>query len=400
MGHTLDRRALSLLAIGHMLNDVNQGAVPALLPFLVTDQGLTYAAASGVVLAVTLVSGVTQPLLGLYSDRHPITWLIPVGMLLGGLGIALSGVVTDYWGIIACMLVSGAGVAAFHPESYRFANYVSGASRAAGMSVFTVGGSLGFALGPILLTGAVLLFGLPGTLVLLFPAAIFAVILFINLNQIAKYRPTSEQLQDTSQVNPTNWRAFSGVVAVIVLRTIVQYGMLTFIPLYLHQVRLVPIGEANSALVLIALAGAVGTLVAGKLADHLGYKRMLVVVLLLISPALFLFLQTTGVASLVMLAAAGMATSASFTIAVVLGQNFSESNLGVATGITTGFAIGLGGLSSPLLGRMADTVGLLPVLTLLAFIPLAATLIALALPAVNHVQALPQVNTDSVDIAP
>lgn len=400
MARALDRSTLALLAVGHMLNDVNQGAVPALLPFLVTEQGFSYVAASGILLAVTLISGITQPLLGLYSDRHAITWLIPLGMLLGGLGIALAGIVSNYWLMIGCMLISGVGVAAFHPESYRFANYVSGAERATGISIFTVGGNLGFALGPLLLTGAVLAFGLPGTLVMLIPAAAYALLLLSKLNQISRYRPTSEQLDIKARANPTHWRAFLTVVAVIVLRTVVQYGLLAFVPLFLNQVRFVPIAEANTALVLISLSGAVGTLIAGRLADQIGYKRVLMLLLLAITPLLALFLALTGIASLVLLALAGMATAASFSVAVVLGQAYAESNLGVASGITTGLAIGLGGLSSPLLGRIADTFGLELVLMLLAVIPLIGAALAVSLPALRQVPLHPEINADSVDIAP
>jgi FSR family fosmidomycin resistance protein-like MFS transporter len=397
---TLDRQALSLLAIGHLLNDVNQGAVPALLPFLVSEQKFSFVAASGIVLAVTIISGVIQPILGYYSDRRSLAWLIPIGMLLGGVGIAFAGTVSNYWSIIACMLISGAGVAAFHPESYRFANYVSGDERATGMSLFTVGGNLGFALGPILLTGAVLIFGMPGTLVLAAPAGVYALILLMSLKHITRYRPTRAELHNNARANPTHWVAFFTIVGVIVLRTIVQYGLLAFVPLYLNHIRLVPIAQANAALVLISVAGAVGTLIAGRLADRLGYKRILVVLLLAITPLLLLFGNLSGLPALAALALAGMATAASFSVAVVLGQAYAESNLGVASGLTTGLAIGLGGLSSPLLGRIADTYGLATVLLLLTFIPLAAGAVALTLPGKPHVALKREINIDSVDLAP
>jgi len=144
----MDRRGLVFLAVSHMFNDVSQGAVPALLPFLVTERGLSYVAASGLVLAATVLSSLIQPFLGYYSDRHPIPWLMPFGVLVGGLGLALAGIAPTYWLLVACVLLSGLGVAAYHPEGSRFANYVSG-QRAAGMSYFTVGGTIGFSLGRI-----------------------------------------------------------------------------------------------------------------------------------------------------------------------------------------------------------------------------------------------------------
>ncbi len=183
-----DRRALAVLAVSHMFNDVSQGAIPALLPFLVVQRGLSYVAASGVVLAATVISSFIQPALGYYSDRHPLPWLMPLGVLTGGCGIALTGVAPSYWLIIASVLLSGMGVAAFHPEGSRFANYVSG-QRASGMSFFTVGGTVGFALGPVMLTPLVLTFGLPGTLMMVLPALVVAIALVLELPRLVALRP-------------------------------------------------------------------------------------------------------------------------------------------------------------------------------------------------------------------
>ena len=132
----VDRRAMAALSAGHLCTDLAQGAVPALLPFLLIRDHLSYAAASALVLAATISSSVIQPLFGHLSDRLSLPWLMPLGPALGGLGIALVGVSSSYGLIFAAVLLSGVGVAAFHPEGSRFANYVSGARRASGMSLF------------------------------------------------------------------------------------------------------------------------------------------------------------------------------------------------------------------------------------------------------------------------
>src|SRR5689334_16900417 len=164
-----------------MMVDSCQGAVPALLPFLVAQRGYSYAAASGLILAATVSSSVIQPFFGHFSDRRSLAWLLVVGPILGGVGIALVGVAHTYALTFLAVVVSGIGVAAYHPEASRFANYVSGVKRASGMSLFSLGGNIGFALGPVLITPPVLGFGLSGTLWMVIPGAVVAVVLMANL---------------------------------------------------------------------------------------------------------------------------------------------------------------------------------------------------------------------------
>ncbi len=185
----VDRRAMGALSSGHLFTDLNQGAVAALLPFLISERGLSLAAAGALVFAATVSSSVVQPLFGVFSDRRPIPALMPLGVLLAGIGMALVGVAPGYLQIFLCIVVSGIGVAAFHPESARFANYVSGSRRARGMSFFSVGGNAGFALGPVVATPLVLAFGLPGTLFLALPAALMAAALFYEIPRMRRFAP-------------------------------------------------------------------------------------------------------------------------------------------------------------------------------------------------------------------
>src|SRR5205823_14056535 len=132
-------------------------------------------------LAATISSRVIQPLFGHLSDRISLPWLMPLGPALGGLGVALAGLAPSYALTFAAVVVSGLGVAAFHPEGSRFANYVSGARRASGMSLFSVGGNIGFALGPVVVTPLLLAFGLHGTVFLIVPTWLMAAVLLHEL---------------------------------------------------------------------------------------------------------------------------------------------------------------------------------------------------------------------------
>jgi FSR family fosmidomycin resistance protein-like MFS transporter len=160
----LDRRGLGLLGFAHLSVDLCQAATPALLPFFVDRRGYSYAAAGALVFAATVGSSFIQPLFGHAADRLKLPWLMPGGVLLAGAGIGLAGVASSYALTFFAIALSGVGVAAFHPEGARHANYASGASKARGMSLFALGGNAGFALGPALTTGCVLALGLPGTL--------------------------------------------------------------------------------------------------------------------------------------------------------------------------------------------------------------------------------------------
>src|ERR671917_1033047 len=180
------------LSARHLFTDLHQGAVAALLPFLIADRGISLAAAGALLFAATVSSSIVQPLFGIFSDRRPVPALMPLGILLAGCGMALVGVAPSYPLILLCVVLSGIGVAAFHPEAARFANYVSGVRRARGMSFFSVGGNAGFALGPVVTTPFVLAFGLPGTLLLALPAAAMAVVLLAELPRMLGFAPDDD----------------------------------------------------------------------------------------------------------------------------------------------------------------------------------------------------------------
>src|SRR5438132_9710646 len=112
----VDYKSVALLSAAHLCDDINQGVLPAMLPFFITAYHLTYAAAAGLVLAQTLSSSVVQPLFGLLADRRSSPWLIPAGMSLAGLGVAVSGLAPTYGLIFICIALSGLGISAFHPE--------------------------------------------------------------------------------------------------------------------------------------------------------------------------------------------------------------------------------------------------------------------------------------------
>src|ERR1041384_1290305 len=155
---------MSALAAGHLGTDFSNGALPALLPFLTDEFSLSYTLAATLMLASAASSSLVQPFFGLWSDRRGAIWLLPGGVAVAGVGIALASAAPSYWLVVVLVVFSGLGWAAYHPEGSKFAAYASGEKRASGMSAFSIGGNIGFALGPIVATPLVLWLGLRGGL--------------------------------------------------------------------------------------------------------------------------------------------------------------------------------------------------------------------------------------------
>ncbi len=379
-GAGVDRRAMATLSAGHLFTDIAQGSIPALLPFLIVRDHLSYAAVSTLVLAATISSSVIQPLFGHVSDRVSLPWLMPLGPALGGLGVALAGLAPTYALTFAAVVVSGIGVAAFHPEGSRFANYVSGARRASGMSLFSVGGNVGFALGPVLVTPLVIAFGLHGTSFVLIPTCLMALVLCHELPRLKTFRTDVSKGRVEKGDHHEAWGPFAILGGVIALRSFVYFGLVTFIPLYyvgeLHASKAL----GNAALSAMLLGGAAGTLIGGRLADRFGRRSVLVGSMLTLPPLIVGFLLSGPGLAVVFAALAGAATIATFAVTIVMGQEYLPGRLGVAAGVTIGLSIGLGGVGAPLLGVLADAHGLKAVFELIAVLPLAALALTFALP--------------------
>jgi FSR family fosmidomycin resistance protein-like MFS transporter len=371
---------MGVLALGHMMVDSCQGAVPALLPFLVSQRGYSYAAASGLVLAATVSSSVIQPFFGHFSDRRSLAWLLAVGPVVGAVGIALVGITQTYLMTFLAVVLSGIGVAAYHPEASRFANYVSGAKRASGMSLFSLGGNIGFALGPVLITPLVLGFGLSGTLFMAIPGTLVSLVVLSNLSHLIAFRPAKATDPQNIGSPDDDWSGFVRLAGVIAFRTFVYFGLLTFVPLYYTGALDASKAAANTALTLMLVGGAVGTLFGGPLADRFGRRAVLFGSMSVLPPLILLFHALNPPASTIEIFFVGAAIIATFSVTVVMGQEYLPGRIGTASGVTLGLSIGLGGLGAPVLGVVADKWGLNATLYVLALLPLGGLLLTFTLP--------------------
>jgi FSR family fosmidomycin resistance protein-like MFS transporter len=381
----LDRRGLGVLASGHACADMAQGAVPALLPFLIDQRGFSYGAAGALLLATSVGSSAIQPLFGLSSDRLALPWLMPLGVLLAGLGIALVGLTESYATTVLAVVLSGLGVAAFHPEGASFANQVSGERRGAGMSFFSLGGNAGFALGPILVTPLVLLLGLHGTLLLgVLPVVVAAVLLreLPRLRQVAaeKSAHVASRMADEDR-DPDDWNSFVRLGGVVALRSGVYFGLQAFVPLWFIHHLDTSEGTGNAALTAMFIAGAVGTYTGGRVVDRLGRRRLVVGSCALTIPVLAaLVLAPSPILAGVLTALAGFVVILTFSITVVMSQEYLPNRLGLASGVSLGLAIGMGGITAAIMGVIADALGLATVMWLIVGLAVPMVLLARTLP--------------------
>ncbi|HEY5223162.1 MAG TPA: MFS transporter [Microbacteriaceae bacterium] len=370
----VNRKGVALMSSAHVADDIYQGVVPALLPFLVAERGYTYAAVAGLTLAATVLSSVAQPAFGWLGDCKPRRWMIPAGMLTAAVGVALAGLSPTYvvtWLLIA---LSGLGIAAFHPEAARAARQASGDSNRA-MSVFALGGNVGFALGSLVATPLLLTTGLSGTVFLVLPALVMASILIAKLRSGLDGR-AAEKRRTRVVIGEDNWPAFLRLTAIVVVRSIVFFGLTSFLALYfIHNLDATAV-EGGAALTLFLIAGAGGTLIGGWLADRFGRLLSIRIGFALTVPAMAgIVLSPSWPIAMVFVAITGVAIFIPFAVFVILGQDYLPHRIGTASGVTVGLAVSIGGLFTPVLGWLADSVGLQVALGVLIALPIVALIL-------------------------
>ena len=224
----MNRRGLAELSLGHFLIDLCQGVVPALAPFLVEGRHFSIASAAGLVFAISATSSVVQPLFGHLADRLAMAWLLPASILLAGVSLAIGAQAMNYAIVLAAFGLSGLGVAAFHPEAARKANLASGDRRTTGMSIFSIGGGIGFAVAPAVTLALVVPLGTAGLLVLLIPTAIIAALLAGSFGSATAAHHGARSGGPTLE-GRDDWRAFWILSGATIARSIVFYGINTFL---------------------------------------------------------------------------------------------------------------------------------------------------------------------------
>ncbi|WP_368862244.1 MFS transporter [Catenulispora pinistramenti] len=365
---------MRIWAAAHAVDDFYQGLVPAAVPYFVLARHFSYVQASGLALATTFGSALPQVAIGILADRRRLPWMSPLGMSLAGIGAGLSGLFPSYPVVFAMLLLAGIGIAMFHPPAGRDARRAAGGSATA-MSYFAAGGSVGFFVGPALVTPALDGLGIGATALFIPPAVLMGFILLRHQHRTAYAAGTRVQHHGVDHV-----RLFAALTAVEIVRSTISTGQNTFISLYWIKHLGASSALGGTALTLELGGGVLGTLLGGRIADRFGMVRTVQFGNAAMLPGLFLLLACDnkyGALPLAMLT--GLISNIPFAVLIKLGQDYLPSRPGTAAGVTLGLAMSAGGLFMPLLGLVADHYGPRGAFVTLACVPVLAIAMSTAL---------------------
>lgn len=375
-----DKRGIGLLAAGHFMIDATVGAVPALIPVFTALYALSDLAASMILGASLLVSSAIQPFFGLLADRRASPAFLWGGVAVAAAGLALAGLAGGYLGVMACIVGSGLGVAAFHPEAARVANRISADRPATGLAWFMVGGNAGFATGPLLAALFIPWLDARATLVFLVPGAAVAVVLFATRSRLAV--PVVARTAAAADTRADHVPGLVLLIVVTTMRTWVQFVVLALVPLLLTQERGASDSSAGFLIAAFSAAGVLGTLAGAALSERIGGRAMLAWTLPPVAPLLAGFLLDDGALGIACLVGAGFVVMGSFSVTVAMGQAYLPHRLALAAGLMIGFAaIGSAPPGLALFGAIADLTSRETALWALTVVPLMAGAIAAFLPA-------------------
>ena len=342
--------------IFHCINDFGQGSLAALIPFFIANFGLNYYQSATIIFCNTVVASIAQPALGYVADRWRVPWFIPVGFSITLVSISAIALATSYEMILTLSLIAGLGAALFHPEAALLVNRMQSNELGNAMGRFAVGGSAGFALGP-LLAGGVYVFG--AHFLWVFTAiALIGVLLYVYAftgSAATDVVGESKSSAKSTNTGANDWVSFGKLFFVIASRSILFSVLSIFIPiLYITVIN----GEASAsslALTVYFAMGAVLTYMGGALSDKLGFLKTVRLGNLIFLPSVLIFIFVPNIwgffGAMIPMAFGVFSQYGPIT---VLGQKYLAKNAGFASGITLGLGITLGGLVAPYVGHLAD----------------------------------------------
>lgn len=372
---------LAMLAFAHFTIDAYSSFFSPLLPLLVTKLDLSLTLVGTLVALASIASSFSQPVFGLLSDRVRRPWFIAFGPMVAAAFMSGIGLAPTFGALLALLMLGGLGVAAFHPQAAALSRRVSPHPGMA-MAIFVTGGTLGFAVGPLIAVGVVGAFGLEGTWVAVLPG------LVVTGALLAWFARSQPQARDAavrprlSELRPV-LRPLTLLYFVVVCRSAVSYGFMTFLPLYLHRVGW-SVADGGAILTVHLVFGALGGFLGGWLADRWGGRRVVVRSFVLAAPLYVAFLFLPGWRGLACLVLGGFFLQSSLPVNVVMGQELSPRHSSTISSLLMGAAWGVGALPISPIGALADARGLHTALLTLAGLLAVGLMCALALPDVRR----------------
>ncbi|MBL7945038.1 MAG: MFS transporter [Flavobacteriales bacterium] len=384
--HVADRTAFSVLfaiAVSHLLNDTVQSLIPAIYPLVKESYQLSFSEIGLITLTFQLTASILQPLVGHWTDRRPQPFALVGGMVFSLAGLLLLAWAGSFHSLLMAVALVGIGSSIFHPEASRMAYVASGGKRALAQSVFQLGGNAGSALGPLL--AAAIIVPLGQTKISWF--SLLPLIAMVVLWRVGRWylrmmalRTHRQARQPVVPRTPIPRKQVIGVVTILLLlifsKQFYLASMTSYFTFYLMGEFGLTVQAAQIQLFFFLFAAAVGTLVGGLLGDRLGYRTIIWISILGAAPFTLLLPYADAFWTTVLAVVAGFILASAFSAILVYAQLLIPGRVGLVSGLFFGFAFGMAGIGSAVLGSLADATSINTVFTVCSFLPLLGLLCA------------------------
>lgn len=373
------RYCLGLLTSGHFFSDFYGTFLPALLPFILSNMHLSLAAGGLLVMFHSIAANLLQPICGYYVDKSGFSWIILFSVPLSAIFICLSGLVSNYFVLVLFLVISGLGVAIYHPIASSLVNAIT-TDKNGGlwMSIFIGGGNFGFAIAPAIVTFLLVHYGYASLLWLILPSFLLTSLLYFSrvykLNVVPK----------TISTDTIKWYQSHTLLklnSVMALRAWTQVAISTFLPILISSKGYSNL-MAGNMLTTFLIGGALGGLLGGYVGDKLGAKTCILVALILALPITYAFITTTtiSISTWLLLFLIGACLQGTLPSSIIWAQDIIPENKALASGMMLGLSFGLGGVGTAITGLIGDIYGLHTAL-FLTLIPLALAIpVTLSIP--------------------
>ncbi|MEO7761156.1 MAG: MFS transporter [Casimicrobiaceae bacterium] len=378
---------LGAISASHMINDMMQSLILAIYPILKGGFDLSFWQIGLITLTFQLTASLLQPLVGLYTDRHPTRFALPFGMSCTLVGLLLLAFAPSYWVVLVAAAFVGTGSSIFHPESSRIARMASGGRHGLAQSLFQVGGNTGSALGPLVAAAIIVPFG-QHSVAWFALAALLGIVLLLQVSRWYAVRQAARGAATVkSVVSPFSRRQVKGAIGVLLVLIFSKYfyvaGLSTFYTFYLIDKFGLSVQSAQMHLFVFLFASALGTLIGGPIGDRIGRKPVIWVSILGVAPFALLLPHAGLTWTTVLTVIIGLIMSSAFSAILVYAQELVPGKIGLVSGLFFGFAFGMGGLGAAALGLLADRTSIDFVYSVIAYLPLLG-IVAVWLPSITR----------------
>ena len=361
-------------AFAHLLNDLIQAVLPSIYPMLKSDFSLSFAQIGWIALIYQVTASLLQPWVGMYTDKHPQPYLLPAGMLVTLVGIALLAFADSYTLLLVAAAVVGVGSATFHPEASRVARMASGGRFGTAQSTFQVGGNTGSAIGPLLTAAIIIPYGQSAIAWFMLAAALAVCVLLRVTGWTVRHGQTRLKTFSGQQAPGLSkgamWRAV-GVIAVLMFAKFVYIASFTnYFTFYLIEHFGLSVQQSQLYLFVFLAAVALGTFAGGPVGDRIGRKAVIWVTFLGVAPFALALPHANLAWTAVLAVAIGLVMSSAFAALVVYAQEAVPGRVGMVSGVMFGLMFGISGVGAAGLGVLADRHGIEWVYQAIAFLPL------------------------------